>query len=196
MVPSLKGAGVIRQRPNNTRGRQPKATAEGMEQQITRSMVPHRAGILVDPPQVTPSITAKKRIQLTMEVTPSTPSSGTLRFSDLMAGVPGGLTYWASFRVERIDFWSMWNGQAANTITVTIPTASSWGQPALEWSDSGVPGKRRAHVGFKLGLIQRTRFVGVAVTDTICVVTVDGPATTSNFVTVQASIELVSPLLV
>jgi hypothetical protein len=163
-------------------------------QHLVAQMAPSRVPIIVDPPSIQDTIRIVKRIQITLSQT--TTGAVTLRYSDLMAGVPGGLTYWNSVRVERLDFWSMWNGQASNTIHVTIPTASSWGQPQSEWTDSGVPGKRRAHIGIRFGLIERSRFAGTATTDTLCLVSVDGSSTTEapSFVTCQAVIELISPL--
>jgi hypothetical protein len=112
----------------------------------------------------------------------------------LMAGVPGGLTYWNSVRLERVDFWS--NSSATSgtdTLTVAISPVTSWNQPAVEWTDTGVVGQRRAHVGFLPGLLDRARYFNTADNSSICAVGID--TTGEAAVICQAKIELLSNIL-
>lgn len=167
------------------------------DQRVVALMSPSRVLRLPVPPPVTDTITITKRIQIGMTQTGTTPQN--LYVNELMAGVPGGLTYWTRVRIERIDVWSDYKNVTGatssvntDTLTVAIPPDSEWDQPNREWTDTGVPGQRRAHVGFRLGLLDRARYFITAADQILCQIGMD---TEDASVIVQATLELTSPLL-
>jgi hypothetical protein len=127
---------------------------------------------------VEPTIRLQKRIQFLHSAEAPT----VLTVADFSAAVPGGTTYWNSIRIDRVDVWALDGGQAE----VTVSPDSSWNQPPLHLLDIGTAGQRRGAVGFRLGLLDRARFFGVAAADAVC--TVGGGS-----LVIQASIELISP---
>lgn len=150
-------------------------------------MAPQRASRMTDPPVVVDTIKLTKRIQVVV----STPESGSALISPsvLMAGVPGGLTYWRNCRIERIDIFSNSAPASLDTITVTSAGNDEWNQTVAQWIDTGVPGQARAHVGYRLGLLDRARWFNTADDTPLGAVSVDtGP----NKVIVQAVVELQS----
>jgi len=163
-------------------------------QQLVGLMAPQRASTIVDPPQVVDTIKLTKRIQVTIP----TPTTGSIVISPalLAAGVPGGSTYWRDMRIERLDFWSTHapaTGSGSDTIVVTAAGNSGNGQTVAQWLDSGVPGKRRAHVGFRLGLLERARFWNTADNTPLSAVSYDGGASS---MLCQAVVELNSNFIV
>lgn len=160
--------------------------------QVMSMMGPERASSSgrVNPPVVTDTIRVTKRIQVSLPV----PETGAALVSPavLSAGIPGGLTYWRDMRVERLDFWSDHVITAVvgiDQLTITAAGNSDSGQTVAQYIDSGVPGHRRAHVGFKLGLLQRARFLSTADDTPLASVAYDGGA---SHVIVQATVELAS----
>jgi hypothetical protein len=138
---------------------------------------------------VTDSIRLTKKVQITVPIDGS--GIVTLAVSALMAGVPGGLTYWNSFRVERVDFWGdddFDNKGNESFLTIIAAQNSAWNQPQFGFSDVGTYGSRRAAVGFRLGLLDRSKYFATAATDNLC--TISAPV--GSFVIVQATIELLS----
>jgi len=158
---------------------------------VTSMMVPLRVRSgPVDPPMIKDTITVTKKVQVTLP----TPAEGTaiLTPSVLMAGVPGGLTYWRDVRIERVDVWSNSSSSGTDTLTVTVAGESDWNQTVEQYIDTGVYGSRRARVSFKLGLLARSRFWNTADNTPICAVSVDGGA--SNVI-IQATVQLNSNFL-
>lgn len=143
-------------------------------------------------PAVEPTIRLEKRVQINA-VLSSESGVFTLATSSLMAGVPGGSTYWHKFRIDRIDIWGDQTtpGDSTNFLRVTLAADSSWDQPNFQLTDIGTVGNQRPRVAFRLGLLDRARWFTTADTTSVCVIT--GPVDTN--VTIQAAIELISPSL-
>lgn len=142
------------------------------------------------PPQIKSvefSIKVPKLIQISVPL----PSSGneSINPSMLSAGVPGGLTYWNSIRIEKILVYSGDAGEEASRLTVVVSPQSGWNQPPFQITDAGTVGNERARLGFKLGVLDRARWFGVADTTELCVVAGIADST----VIIQASVELLSP---
>lgn len=168
----------------NSKGRRQRRIAKNeSEGVLVRSMYPERLTVKADPPEIVHTIRVMKRVQLTQTVT--TPFSITP--AALALAIPGGLTYWNSFRIERVDVWGTAN--VDNTLSVSLPAVSAGSQPPVTYVDTGIAGQRRPMVGFRLGLLDRARFFGVA--DATVLATVNFSSGTS--LTIQAVLELSSP---
>lgn len=152
---------------------------------------PMKAKCSADPPPVESSIRVLKRIQITLPY--DTTSLGDVSMSVLMAGVPGGLTYWNRARLEKVDIWSNSSSTGTDTLTVLLPGVDEWSQPPVSFVDTGTYGNRRACVSFKLGLLNRARWLSVADTTVLFTAKADGQA--SGLLVVQATIELLSGAL-
>lgn len=154
------------------------------------SFSPSRADPPAQIPGVEPTIRLSKRVQISAQLSGE---SGivTIAFSDLLTGVPGGLTYWHKFRVERVDIWGdqVLPGDTDNTIRVTLAASSDWSQPNFQVFDAGTVGVERPRVGFRLGLLDRSRWISTGYAEPMFVVA--GPP--DSRLIIQASIELVSP---
>lgn len=159
-------------------------------------MHPMRASKLSSPPPVIDTITVRKRIQIQLPQPGTAPVPITV--SSLMAGVPGGSTYWGRVRIERLDVWSDFKiptegaTSTTNTDTLTVAIPPGGVSPATEWTDTGVPGQRRAHIGFRLGLMKRAEYNITANSTILCYAGMD---TEDAFMIVQATVELTSPVL-
>jgi hypothetical protein len=109
----------------------------------------------------------------------------------LMAGVPGGTSYWNNVQVERIEvFGSDLTAVGSTQLTLTVDPVSAYSQPPFVVSDEGTTGAERARCGVRLGLLDRARWFGTA--DTTVLATVSASSTTEA-VLVYASIQLISP---
>jgi len=164
-----------------------KVTKQVVDNNVVAMMAPMRASRMRDPLPVVETIRLTKRIQIILD----TPASGSELVTPvvLMTGVPGGLTYWRNCRIERIDVFSNSAPSSVDTLRVTCAADAAWNQTTSEWVDTGIPGQVRAHVGFRLGLLDRARWFSTADTTPLCAVSVDiGP----NKVIVQATVELQS----
>jgi hypothetical protein len=152
---------------------------------------PKRLGCPAEPKNVQPEITKFKKIQITVPLGES--GSHPLSFGALMSGVPGGLTYWSKFRVDKVHIWGpdTINSDADNQISVNLSASSAWNQPNFQITDSGTLGRERARLGFQLGLLDKARWFDVASAELLCLIT--GPANTSCVV--QADIQIISPSL-
>lgn len=139
----------------------------------------------VDPPQVERTIRVMKVVQFSQTV--SEGASADFSPAEIAAAVPGGLTYWNNFRIERIDAWG--TAQADATLSLTLAPQSGWNQPPFTVLDSNTSGQRRPACGVKLGLLDRARFWGPA--DETTLVTVS--QSVAGLIIVQATIELISP---
>jgi hypothetical protein len=133
-----------------------------------------------------------KKVQISVPLDATT-GVASLAFGALMAGVPGGLTYWHRFRVERVDLWGSdtITSESSNSLSVVLSASSSWDQPNFQVTDVGTIGNERPRVGFRLGVLDRARWFNTAATELLCLIT-GSPGTE---VTVQATVELVSPVL-
>jgi hypothetical protein len=143
-------------------------------------------------PDVEPTIRITKRVQINV-VLSSESGVASLLTANLLAGVPGGNTYWHKFRIERIDLWGDQStpGDSTNFLRVTLAADSSWDQPNFQVTDNGTVGNERPRVAFRLGLLDRARWFTTADTTVVCLIT--GPVNTN--VTIQATVELISPAL-
>lgn len=137
-----------------------------------------------EPDQVERTIRVTKKVQFSQVLAGG--SSADFSPAEIAAAVPGGLTYWNTLRVERINVWA--GAQQDNTMTVQVPSLGG-NNPPLTLTDSGTGGARRPAVGFRLGLLERSRFYGVADTTTLVTVSASVPTT----VVIQATVELASP---
>jgi hypothetical protein len=172
---------------SSRRGRRSNTQKQTVTNDVVSMMAPQRASRISDPPVVTDTIQLTKRIQISFPV----PDSGSSIISPvaLMAGVPGGVTFWRDCRIERIDVFSNSSSEGTDTITVTAAGNASWGQPVSQWIDSGVYGSVRAHVGYRLGLLDRARWFNTADNTPLGAVSSDAGAST---LIVQAVVELKS----
>jgi hypothetical protein len=159
----------------------------GGNQVTLRDLAPREVRSTNQPRPVEFSIKVPKRIQLNIPI--GTSGNVSVSPSMLSAGVPGGLTYWSRIRVEKIEVWSDATAEGSDLLEVQVSPDTSWNQPPFAVRDSGTVGNERAHVGFKLGLLDRARWFGTADTTELCVVR-SGPDTACIL---QASIELISP---
>lgn len=114
--------------------------------------------------------------------------------SSLMAGVPGGLTYWNAARLEKVSVWGdqLVAGNGSGYLEVALPPVSGWSQPATKWIDEGTLGNNRPHISFKYGILERARFLSTA--DDTPLFSVEGGQDTGQAV-IHATLELVSPAL-
>jgi len=175
-------------RKNNSRNTPRRQNVVGT---LIGTLGPSRASHLSSPPEVQDTIRLTKRIQIKLTAFPG----GTgLSPAILSAGVPGGLTYWSRMRIERLDFWSNSSSTGTDTITVIVPPGATSGTPPAQWTDTGVYGQRRAHVGFKFGLAERQCWHSTADEKTLCNVRTD--VTPSTPIIIQATVELMSTPLV
>jgi hypothetical protein len=160
---------------------------------LVSQMKPHRASRLTSPPPVQDTIVVNKRIQIAVPI-PAGTLSVLVTTQMLMAGVPGGLTYWNRVRIDRLDFWTnSSHTSGTDTLTVAVAASTSWDQPPVEWTDTGVVGQRRAHIGFTPGLLDRARYFNTADAGSICAVGVDGEG--EQVVICQAQVQLMSNIL-
>jgi len=151
------------------------------------SLGPSRASRLSSPPEVQDTIRLTKKIQVRLTAFPG----GTgLSPAILSAGIPGGLTYWSKMRIERLDFWSNSSSTGTDTIQVQVPPGAISGSPPASWTDTGVYGQRRAHIGFRFGLSERQFWHTTADEKSLCNVRTD--VTPSTTVIIQATVELMS----
>lgn len=149
-------------------------------------MAPNRTSRMRDPAPVVDTIRLTKRIQITLPVD----EEGDVGITPaiLMAGVPGGLTYWREVRIERIDIFS--NAAPGEIDTLNLVTAGdSSVNGVAQWIDTGVPGQHRAHIGYRLGLLDRSRWFNTSATTGLGSLTA---STRPGSVIVQAVVELQS----
>lgn len=134
------------------------------------------------------SLRLRKRIQI--QVPLGSTGSAPVPMGAIMAGVPGGATYWNTFRIDSVLIWGsdILGSDADNNIKVTLSASSAWSQPNFQLLDNGTVGSERPKVGFRLGVLDRARWLNTASSELLCIIT--GPADTSA--TLQASIELIS----
>lgn len=109
----------------------------------------------------------------------------------LSAGIPGGLTFWNSMRIDGIYAYGDSAGAVGDDhqISIQASNSTSWNQPPFNIRDTGTLGQSRPRVGYRLALLDRARWFGTAATEELCVV--NAPA--DSIVTVQATIEIISP---
>jgi hypothetical protein len=153
------------------------------------SFAPQEVRPPLDPVPVEYSIKVSKRIQL--QVTVGSSGNFSVDPSMLSAGVPGGLTYWNRMRIDAVYAYGDSAGSAGDDHTISIQASNStdWDQPSFNIRDTGTLGQSRPRVGFRLALLDRARWFGTAGTTELCVVN----APTDSIVTLQATIELMSP---
>jgi hypothetical protein len=198
MIAGAFGAGLPVHTNNNKNGRllarkanrvktRSNTTRQTVDSNVVAMMAPMRASKMTHPALVVDTIRLTKRVQISLP----TPATGSAIISPaiLMTGVPGGVTYWRNCRIERIDIFSNSAPASLDTITVTSAGNDSNGQTIAQWIDTGTPGQERAHVGYRLGLLERARWWNTADNTPLGAVSVDkGP----NLVVVQAVVELES----
>lgn len=154
----------------------------------TAQFRPQRVRSTPDPPPLDTSIKVVKRIQISLpyDVT----SLGDCTAAVLMAGVPGGLTYWNRVRFERFEIWSNSSSSGTDTLSVLVNTQDDWSQPTVSFVDTGTYGNRRASIAFKLGLLDRSRWFSTA--DTTVLFTAKADTGGQGALVVQATVELLS----
>lgn len=149
---------------------------------------PQRVEIQMDPPPLDTSIKVVKRIQIRLPYDVST--LGDCTPAILMAGVPGGLTYWNRVRFEKFSIWSNSSSSGTDTLSVLVATQDDWSQPTVSFTDTGTYGARRAGVAFKLGLLDRARWFSTA--DATVLFTAKSDTGAAGALIVQATVELLS----
>lgn len=132
-----------------------------------------------------------KKIQITLPY--DTTTLGDATAAVLMAGVPGGLTYWNRVRFEKFEVWSNSSSSGTDTLSVLVATQDDWSQPTVSFTDSGTYGARRACIAFKLGLLDRARWFSTA--DTTVLFTAKADTAGAGALVVQATVELLSGAL-
>lgn len=160
-------------------------TKQTVDSNVVAMMAPQRASRMTDPPLVVDSIRITKRIQIILPI--DTEGDAAITPAILMAGVPGGLTYWRECRFERIDVFS--NSSPGEIDTISVVIAGSGSQGVGQWFDTGVPGAHRAHIGYRLGLLDRANWYNTAAGTNLGSVTA---TTRPGSVIVQAVVELQS----
>lgn len=140
---------------------------------------------MTDPPLVVDAIRLTKRIQVTIPI--DTEGDAAITPAILMAGVPGGQTYWRECRIERIDVFS--NSSPGEIDSINVVIAGSGSQGVAQWLDNGVPGSHRAHIGYRLGLLDRAKWHNTADGTNLGSITA---STRPGSVIVQAVVELQS----
>jgi hypothetical protein len=149
---------------------------------------PQRVPTSVDPRPLDSSIKVIKRIQIGLPY--DTTTLGDVTPAVLMAGVPGGLTYWNRVRFEKFEIWSNSSSSGTDTLSVLVSTQDDWSQPTVSFTDTGTYGARRASVGFKLGLLDRARWFSTA--DATVLFTAKADTGSAGTLVVQATVELLS----
>lgn len=162
--------------PRNKRGN----TKSKRDQLSVGQFAPTRHVPVAEPPPAERTIKVMKRIQV---LVPAAASTVQVTPSFLSAGVPGGLTFWTSMRVDKLDIW----GSDTDRISVEVLPISGWSQPPFVVNDSGSPGNRRCAVGLRLGLLDRARFFNTSDTTSLATVVRE-----EGEIIVQATIELIS----
>jgi len=154
----------------------------------TRDFAPQRVEPSVQPQQVERTVKVAKKLRLDAALVAG---SFAITPAALANAVPGGLSYWNSMQVERIDVYGPDQATLSGAgITLTVQPVSSFSQPPFVVSDDGTFGSERARVGVRLGLLDRARWFGVA--DTTPLATVSSGLQTSAII-VYASVQLISP---
>jgi len=176
---------MTNQRKNNRRNAQKQPKAQFDASAMYR---PSRVRSTPEPPPLDSSIRVLKRIQIRLPY--DTTTLGDCSPSVLMAGVPGGLTYWNRVRFEKFEVWSNSPASGTDTLSVLISTQDDWSQPTVSFLDTGTYGERRANIAFKLGLLDRARFFSTA--DTTVLFTAKSDSSGAGLVVVQATVELLS----
>jgi len=166
-----------------------------VEGDIVAMYAPRRVQVPSDPPTTESTIRVQKLLQFNFQVAAA---GANLTVANVAAAIPGGTTYWNSIRIQKLQFWGP-DYNAIETLTpgvpsmtVTVPSNSSWSQPPMQFADSGTGGQKRATIGYKLGLLDQARFFGPADTTTLATIKVNSTSTAA--VVVQVSVELVSPV--
>jgi hypothetical protein len=175
------------QNPRRTPQRRRRLQAHDPNALTVKDFSPEETKVSPQPLPVEFTIKVPKRIQILVPI--GTSGNKSVDTSTLMAGVPGGLTYWSRVRFERFSVYSDDGATAPTLLQVQISPSSSWNQPPVTFTKSGTVGNIRAAIGFRLGLLDRARYFGTADTTELFVIN----AADGETVVVQASIELTSP---
>jgi len=172
-----------------TKSRPVRGAPRSNPNQLVSSFAPERLRPPQDPPIVQNTVRVSKKIQLFIPAE-STPTVTPISASLLATAVPGGLTYWSTMRIERIDAWG--SGLDDSTIQLMIVSQPGWSQPNLQLEDVGTPGQQRPRIGVRLGLLDRARWFSTADTTVLCSLQTSSSTAT---IVLQATIELLSPPL-
>lgn len=148
-------------------------------------LAPHTVPLPAIPPKTEFTLRVMKRIELTVSNNEGQTTS--ISPSILSVGVPGGLTYWSTMRVEKLSFWT--TTVTTGSLNVEVLGDSSWSLPKRVFSDKGAEASQRPKIGLKLGLLDRARFYSTAATSALCAV---GTSEPNIPITVQATVELIS----
>lgn len=183
-------------RKNKTirKGAARRAPQQNAESIIMKSMLPHMVQAPADPPIIIDSVTVIKAVGAEITV----PSEGyVLTPAQISSWIPGGQTYWSRMRIEKVNVWGSASsgtvGTVDNRLQVQLESDSSTGQPPMEWSDSAIIGQSRPRISFKLGLLARSKWYGVADTTEIARISQTG---NSGNLTIQVTVAIVSPATV
>lgn len=152
-----------------------------------KDMAPREVQISPLPPKVQYSIEVVKVIQIVVPV----PASGNESISPSMlsAGIPGGLTYWSRIRFESFRAYAKDVSTGSSELAITVSPQTDWNQPPFSIIDSGTAGNVRPRLGFKLGLLDRSRWFGTADTTELFVVS----GNPDEDIIIQASVVIMSP---
>lgn len=133
--------------------------------------MPTRAACPNDPPSTSRTITVTQTFASRFIMSAAAQS---LPVSYFTTFIPGGQTYFTTIQFEKFYVWAT-NGSNSSVedtrdfseLQVMVMGNSTWNQPPKEWEDSGVAGKERPRIAFRLGLLDRARFYGVASNDVL-----------------------------
>jgi hypothetical protein len=160
--------------------------------QVVAMFAPRRISSRVDPGPVEQTIRVSKTVEFTVPITTS--AAETVEVAQIMAAVPGGLTFWSRMRVNSIKVWGAPVLVNADPQGISVQaTGTTTGLAPSAWVDVGTPGAQRAHVAFVPGLQEQSTWHPVASTQGVFNVRSAPPGVQT--VLVQASVDLLSPIL-
>jgi hypothetical protein len=148
-------------------------------------------------PELNPQIIVIKKFPIFVTQTGATGFD--LTYAKVALAVPGGNTYFNTMRVEKVQVWGAatnvgGGGSEGTPLTVTIPAVTSWNQPAEKFVDSGTSGSTRPKIGFKLGLLQASRFMGTSDTQIICNINQAPQLAGETRIVIHVTVELAGPI--
>lgn len=172
---------------NNNKQKQPK----NKKHQCNLELATTRTRGTADPRPVLDAVTMQHRTQLVLNLTTADPTHN-VTLSEIMASVPGGPTMWPKVRIAHYEAWGG-DGNVQNqplTLQILTNTGEEFGGDQASFTDSGTSGSRRSHVSIRPGLFQRAQWADGSSTNPVLRVSSPVPATGSQNVILQVSLEL------
>jgi len=160
---------------------------------VVSMMAPRRIPLQNDPGETQSAIRLSKKV----EVTATLAGGSALGFSasNLMQGIPGGVTYWSKVRVQQVKVWAPTQVTGAAVSPLLVVDATSPAGPDISWIDTGIVGQTRPKIGFQFGLLQQSNWLNVADDTDLFSVRIQNAGTGNHLIVIQAVLEIVSPRL-